>query len=90
MNYESRINIILIKLKTAGSIMPNCHICRGRIDLSQKGVRVLKCKKCGKITCSAHILTSSGFCFGCAERPVPTGKTPFSFIRKPGEEQKTS
>ncbi|UCH88787.1 MAG: hypothetical protein JSV49_11175 [Thermoplasmata archaeon] len=65
--------------------MPNCHICGCRIDLSQKGVRVLKCKNCNKITCSDHLITSSSTCYECEERPVPTGKIPFSFIRKPAD-----
>ena len=62
--------------------MPNCRLCRERIDVSRTGVRAYRCGRCGATVCREHF-GSEKICHGCAGIPVTVVKR--SFIRKPGE-----
>ena len=66
--------------------MPFCKICKERIDVSRTGVRVFKCRVCGKNFCKDHFLPSKGVCLLCAgytEAEVDKRPKKFSsFVRK--------
>ncbi|UCE36640.1 MAG: hypothetical protein JSW00_14145 [Thermoplasmata archaeon] len=62
--------------------MPNCRICRERIDLSQTGIRAHKCGECKKIVCRNHYDFTRDICYECAGLPISSGGLAFSFIRK--------
>lgn len=65
--------------------MPNCRLCRNRIDLSITNVRAYKCEKCKNIVCKGHFEASKGICYSCADLPIGKGGRSFSFIRKQGK-----
>lgn len=62
--------------------MPNCRLCKKRIDLSKTNVRAYKCKECQNIVCKNHYDASKGICYLCGGLPISTGRIAFSFIRK--------
>jgi hypothetical protein len=45
--------------------MPNCKICRTRIDVSQTGVRAFRCRLCGRTVCKFHFVPSKDLCTEC-------------------------
>jgi len=65
--------------------MPLCKTCRKRIDLSQPGVRVNICWKCGKTFCDLHFDRSKNLCNRCLglsrEEMEARKGARFSFIR---------
>ncbi len=61
--------------------MPNCKLCRERIDVSRTGVRAYKCARCGATVCKEHC-GADKVCHGCAGLPVTQVRK--SFIRRPG------
>ena len=66
--------------------MPVCKICQERIDVSKTGVRVHKCRVCGKTYCKNHFVVSKEVCLLCAgysENEIDRRGGKFSsFVRK--------
>jgi hypothetical protein len=62
--------------------LPNCRICKERIDLSITGVRVYNCSECNKMVCKDHFDATRFICYDCAGLPAAHGGIAFSFIRK--------
>lgn len=46
--------------------MPYCRICGKRIELSTTGVKVYKCRLCGKVVCRDDFDIVRNLCINCA------------------------
>lgn len=46
--------------------MPYCKLCGKRIELSTTGVRVYKCRLCGRVVCRDDFELVRGLCSACA------------------------
>jgi hypothetical protein len=68
--------------------LPNCRICKERIDLSITGVRAHTCNECRRIVCKDHFDFTRYICYDCAGLPNSHGGIAFSFIRKPPKKAK--
>ena len=49
--------------------MPNCKLCKVRIDVSRTGVRAFRCRLCGRVVCKSHFVPSKDLCTECASVP---------------------